>query len=896
MNPAQLGLRSAAPSTDGAVAWFVPGSDAREWVEEVLRFGFDPTTVRLLPVPRSRVDRHPVGVVVLSPERVVPRVVRRAQPWRMRAECVLHPIDAEVWPPVTDTELRGLVGAKWLVLHPTIGAISYAEEDVAGLTDLVTAAAVDEDAWDAAVAGPPAPPGLAEVLPESPPDARTLFSAEAKEIGASTPDELPPLDSEPRDVAARLLRPSVQRLARWVKEWADRRPRTASGPTWVDWLGSLARRWIMPEEPARRRELARLLAMLDADPRRGLRFALPLWTPASRGRASPSNRLGRRSTRFDPAELDNAAPRDAWDVPPSVRAELEQRYRALATKEAADGEHRRAAYILAHLLGDFAAAARVLRAGRFHREAAALYRDRLKDLRSASECLVEGGLLGEAALLEEQAGSHERAGDLWLLLGQTERALVRYRAARDAAVERKDWIAAAMLIAEKLRDPDDALRLLRERWLVAGDASAFAAWLALQQRVGGDGEIVRELEVVVSGTVPSRLPGVVAVLGKFALRVGEGELRDAVRDAVRRLVARVLPSSPGSIVPVLMEAVRRASRDDLVLAADTRRVQVSRTKLVPPRGGAPRLERLEQRLLHGIAGWVHAVATTRRLVLLHEDGTSTFRGWSIAGISGGTEQRDWRTRWIVPARFDGQVWGCAMHQPRLERVDPADPGRVTATVHLPIATRCFAADDDGAVWFAHADEPGWQLSRASPDDQVVTSERLAEELPTLVASDPVAHEREPFLCAVSGCVLFAFESTLARRDHGGRWSFVRLPGAVRALVRSEEGGNPVVLVEHENGTLACNVFAGDLDRMQPLARELDRPVTGWTRNGIAILADERQVVLYERVHGSLVHIGDVAYTAGMPTRILPTPAVDEVVFLARQTITRIAIRRRRVRS
>ena len=94
----------------------------------------------------------------------------------------------------------------------------------------------------------------------------------------------------------------------------------------------------------------------------------------------------------------------------------------LAGREMRLGRYRRAAYIYAHLLGDFTNAAAALVAGKHWREAAVLYRDKLKRPEMAAKCLEQGGLWAEAIEFYEQLGDFEKVGDLYAQLEQPEEA------------------------------------------------------------------------------------------------------------------------------------------------------------------------------------------------------------------------------------------------------------------------------------------------------------------------------------------------------------------------------------------------------------------------------------------------------------------------------------------
>ena len=93
-----------------------------------------------------------------------------------------------------------------------------------------------------------------------------------------------------------------------------------------------------------------------------------------------------------------------WAVPPEIQSSLAAKYRAQAQREAALGNHRRAACIFAELLGEFSAAADMLKRGRFFVEAAVIYRERLRNDVAEAECLAEGGFFDEAIAIHERRG------------------------------------------------------------------------------------------------------------------------------------------------------------------------------------------------------------------------------------------------------------------------------------------------------------------------------------------------------------------------------------------------------------------------------------------------------------------------------------------------------------
>ena len=106
--PLQL-RHSSAPKEEPARAWFIPGGTAADWLASLLDFGVDLHAVVLLPVPSSKAQRQPLGVVAVLPPGVTPHRIVRARPWQLRIDRVVLPIDAVLWPPLEDSELRELL-------------------------------------------------------------------------------------------------------------------------------------------------------------------------------------------------------------------------------------------------------------------------------------------------------------------------------------------------------------------------------------------------------------------------------------------------------------------------------------------------------------------------------------------------------------------------------------------------------------------------------------------------------------------------------------------------------------------------------------------------------------------------------------------------------------------
>ncbi|NVO33091.1 hypothetical protein [Hymenobacter lapidiphilus] len=245
---------------------------------------------------------------------------------------------------------------------------------------------------------------------------------------------------------------------------ATHRPAAAARPGLFqrleNWLGGR----IDNLEQKRQNEIERLLRLFGEDMEQALKYAIPLSGPyLDRGAAAQSARLGPRTTDFNLGGLGGGSRVDAWNLD-AYRHNLGRQYHAAATHEVAAGRFKKAAYIYAHLLGDYQAAANTLDQGGFYREAAALHKDHLHNLPAAAKCLEHGGLLHEAAEIYTELREHEKAGDLYQRLDQTALAARHYERGVSLFLDNQDHPAAARLLAAKLAAADRAQVVLLDGW------------------------------------------------------------------------------------------------------------------------------------------------------------------------------------------------------------------------------------------------------------------------------------------------------------------------------------------------------------------------------------------------------------------------------------------------
>ncbi len=405
MTPITLSIHYSPQPLRDATAWFIGGEDPAEWLAEVTGWGVAIVDLTLFVVPKSAHDLSPLGVLVTAPTKIQPAVSSRVIRFGRVAGRIYLPVEAVLSPPVGDSELAALLGTAFdaFIWHPVAGLVGFEPGEGRSFAQLLAPPPRTESEWGNAHPGLPLNQRLRSVSPTEVPSAVQILAEGRGDIGTQKDDlsQLPKLpDESSPGMLTRMGAGGIAAVARAGQWMLDFLPHTASGPTWADrlqaWLAGVGQsaKSQMNLLSARERELQRLLGLLERDPDQGLKFALPFGGEAHRGLASPSGQLAPRDVNFSLDRLQGGGPADFWDVPPNIQHDLLREYRRLAERELKLGRHRRAAYIFAELVGDLAGAAAALVAGGHFREAAVLYRDRLKQPLEAARCLEQGAAVG----------------------------------------------------------------------------------------------------------------------------------------------------------------------------------------------------------------------------------------------------------------------------------------------------------------------------------------------------------------------------------------------------------------------------------------------------------------------------------------------------------------------
>ena len=205
-----LTLRFTPTPQRAATAWLVPGDDAGAWRAALAQFEGGGRRARLAPLPRSSADRSPLGALIWNIDRQVPEA--RQMPAHLqgshgcRAARLYLPVEAEIFPPVSDKELESFLSDDQVYIwHPAAGLIAFAQEQWLTLAALLSAADETPSDWNRAICGTAYNQRLLSITAAFAPTLDSLMSEARGDIGsqAEHADLLPP---SPREAASGLLR------------------------------------------------------------------------------------------------------------------------------------------------------------------------------------------------------------------------------------------------------------------------------------------------------------------------------------------------------------------------------------------------------------------------------------------------------------------------------------------------------------------------------------------------------------------------------------------------------------------------------------------------------------------------------------------------------------------
>jgi tetratricopeptide (TPR) repeat protein len=485
-----LQLSYDAHTRHDTCAAFIRGNSPEQWFHEMNNWQIPLEDLICLLLPAYKGAVHPGGIIVLFKDKI-PAPDTITHPYTMISSKLLIPVNATLLPALHPEETAQLLIWHWQVLHPGIGFTGFEQRDELHPGDLLAFTPVLATNWHQAHPGLPAMAGLKSIRIPPPPQndlLSLLDNVVENEPLSALPGPKPrntrleQLTDKLTDVGLRAL----LSLMKSVDKSSSRPTRTALSPgmnkssktpgklhRFLDKLRQRMEKKVGDITSRRESALDRLINLFDKDSEEALKYAIPVNSHyEGRGTPPPSSQLSQQDPHFSLGGLQGGKPVDTWIMADHYTNSLTAKYREEASKAIAAGNYKKAAYIYAHLLGNFTEAAAALEKGKFYREAAALYKDHLKQPVIAAQCLEKGGLLLEAIDIYKQLEYYEKTGDLLQLLTQQEAAEKYFRLSVDAALQKHDYLDAARILNNKAGYPDEARIILLQGWNAGQQAQA----------------------------------------------------------------------------------------------------------------------------------------------------------------------------------------------------------------------------------------------------------------------------------------------------------------------------------------------------------------------------------------------------------------------------------------
>ncbi|WP_439620514.1 hypothetical protein [Gemmata sp.] len=494
------------------------------------------------------------GFVLVPPAGHDARHVPGAIALRRLMGDLLIPADAELVPALLPDEAAALTQARGLVVLPGGEVLAFDPQPLR-VTQWLRPVVVRRDDWQPFPPRPLRPDTLTVIERPAPPAG--LMDA----LGAGAPDDAEPLgtgsgqgipdDARPPGANSAMTRftASGKLAVGGFLAWVGRQLGSAG---LAKLGGDLARRAleavprlsekVLGDQEAALREVLRQLQSGDIE--KGLRRApAAVADPNQPARVGTNAHLGNRDPRYSLRDLigSGGGPATAWLGGGDVWNELAKVYRQLAEDATRRGDFRRAAYIYGVLLRDLRSAANVLLAGGLCRDAALLFRDRLNDPLAAADAFERAGDTDEAVRLYEAYEHFERAADLLLRIGDEARALLFHTRAAEQLARRGHFLAAGLLMRNRAGRRDLALSYFRRGWEGITAENVTCGERLIDEHLAADDLPATKALLAEAEAVLADRPSDTGRFFNYAIGVGKdflpAELRDDISDHVRLMFA-----------------------------------------------------------------------------------------------------------------------------------------------------------------------------------------------------------------------------------------------------------------------------------------------------------------------------------------------------------------------
>jgi tetratricopeptide (TPR) repeat protein len=459
-----------------ASAALLHGGNTQAWLKQIGLWGIDARELTCYIIPESISSVKPAGLFVIFNNPVHIKSIDLLLPYGCVGNCLYIPCNAELVPKITAAELDHLLLWDLQIFHPVTGLVGFEKSNQVQIADLIIYPEIKNTDWSFADPGLADKPALSQII-VTPLSVEAVMEEIKTDVGQKPIEDIIPPKERKNPVLGKILTLikliiglpilGLLKLFEFLSKplAGDHSNNNSGKPGLLRELQTWIEKNLDELQKKRDSELKRLVDLFDKNTNEALQYAIPLNSPyLDRGKqAASSSILGRRLTMFNLRGLGGGTAVDAWDVS-NYYNDLRTKYLKAAEKEIGQKDFKKAAYVYAHLLGDYYNAAKVLEQGSFYREAAALHKDHLKNIPAAAQCLERGGLYSEAIDLYKELKEDEKIGDLYMYIKQEDNAQEYYEYCVKRKIEADNLLDAARVVNEKMMQEERAKELLLQGW------------------------------------------------------------------------------------------------------------------------------------------------------------------------------------------------------------------------------------------------------------------------------------------------------------------------------------------------------------------------------------------------------------------------------------------------
>lgn len=455
-----------------ACGFFIEGADLELWLTTLNAMNLDPTGLEMYALPSSEANVV-WGCIVLMNAAQLPKELGRLTTAHHISNKLIIPEKTTILPELTTYDLETLFGGERFVYHMDFGLVKL--EEPLSLGDYVRI-------QDSGTQHTMKPIPFAAIDPQI-----QSFRVEAtplEEIQAELEANLTreTLKNKPLNFGEKARLKLYQQFLN-IKEGPDGTVNIEE--TTVSALDKLSKLLgldgpdvtdkVMEDYKnlmdRNKKEVERLMDMLENNPEEALRYAIPLDEHGySRGEQEMEFKMQDRGSDFSLfGRLTGGGGGGNVNLGDEY-FKLQQQYRRSAEALEKKGDFEKAAFIYLKLLKDYAGAAETLRRGKRYEKAAYVYTKYLKNELLAAECFEEGLIYDKAIELYRKHNKLEKVGDLYTVQGKQMLANKAYQEVIDDYLQQSQHIKAALLCKKKLSDLLQTQQILLDGWKSSGDA------------------------------------------------------------------------------------------------------------------------------------------------------------------------------------------------------------------------------------------------------------------------------------------------------------------------------------------------------------------------------------------------------------------------------------------